>query len=67
VLTFQYAGGSASGLPASGGWRTFMIEDIRWAEITDGAWHSAHDYVAKLEASFDSVERETRPLTHAAP
>lgn len=66
VLTYQYSGGSASGLAADGGWRCFVLQDILRIEITDGAWHTSHDYVAKLETSFNSIDCQTRPLVHVA-
>ena len=55
VLTFQYKGGSESGLAAGGAWRCFAIDDIVWAKIIDEPWHSGNYPVAKTEASFDYV------------
>jgi hypothetical protein len=66
LLAFQYGGDSASGLPASGGWRSFLVDGIEWAELTDGAWRSSDDYLAKLETTFDRVECQARPLRRTA-
>ena len=67
LLAFQYEGGSASGLSTSGGWRTFNLADIQWAEIIeDPTWHSSNDYLAKLETSFDAIECQARPLRRTA-
>jgi predicted DNA-binding transcriptional regulator YafY len=55
VLTFQYKGGSNSGLAPGGAWRCFRIDDITWAKIIDDPWQCGHYPVAKTETSFDYV------------
>ena len=55
VLTFQFKGGSSSGLAPGGAWRCFFLDDITVARIIDEPWHSGHYPVAKLEASFDYI------------
>lgn len=62
VLAFQYGGGSASGLPVGGGWRTFFVDDIEWADVAEGAWRSGDDYLFKLETNFDYIEVQARPV-----
>ena len=46
VLTYQYGGGSSSGLPNGGEWRCLMVGNISDVEIIDGPWHT--DEVTKL-------------------
>ena len=69
LLAFQYSGGSVSGLAKDGGWRTFLLDEIFSAEIVNDAWHSAPDYLIKLETSFDTVQSQVphvrRPAAHA--
>lgn len=55
VLTFQYRGGSNSGLAAGGAWRCFKMDDITWAKIIDDPWQCGNYPVAKTETSFDYV------------
>jgi predicted DNA-binding transcriptional regulator YafY len=65
LLAFQYSGESASGLPIGGGWRVFNLDDVHSAEFLDGPWHSEHDYVIKLETSFEFVRCSVSPRLHA--
>jgi hypothetical protein len=69
VLVFQFVGESASGLPSSGAWRSFFLDEIEWAKIIDGPWRSDRNQVAKIETSFDHVDLEVRPraLASASP
>jgi hypothetical protein len=55
VLTFQYKGGSNSGLAEGGAWRCFPIDHIDWAKITDDPWQHGNYPIAKVEASFDNI------------
>ena len=56
VLTFQYRGGSVSGLAPGGAWRCFFLDDITSAEIVDDEpFHVGLHPVAKTEASLDYV------------
>ncbi|MDR6952720.1 hypothetical protein J2X65_002079 [Ancylobacter sp. 3268] len=41
ALAFQFAGGSASGLPPGGEWRCLFLDRVGAARIVDGGWHSA--------------------------
>lgn len=66
VLAYQYAGGSASGLANDGGWRCFVLDDVWWAEIIDGTWHSSRDYIVKAETSFDYVECQVLPMVSSS-
>jgi hypothetical protein len=40
ALTFQFAGRSASGLPAGGEWRCLLLVQVQDARLRDGPWHS---------------------------
>jgi len=40
VLTFQYGGGSSSGLPPGGEWRCMMVGNIQDVQPINGGWHT---------------------------
>jgi hypothetical protein len=40
VLTFQYGGGSSSGLGAGGQWRCLFVSELSNISFISGAWHS---------------------------
>jgi hypothetical protein len=40
VLTFQFAGGSSSGLPPGGQWRCMKVREISEIIVKDGPWHT---------------------------
>jgi hypothetical protein len=40
ALTFQYGGGSNSGLPPAGEWRCMMLGNAHNVEIIDGEWRT---------------------------
>jgi hypothetical protein len=40
ALTYQFAGASASGLPARGEWRCLLLRQVQGARLRDGPWHS---------------------------
>lgn len=55
VLTFQFRGGSNSGLAPGGAWRCFFIDHIEWAELIGDPWQCGSYPIAKTESSFDYV------------
>jgi hypothetical protein len=40
VLTYQYGGGSSSGLPPGGEWRCLFLSDAYNIQIIEGGWHT---------------------------
>jgi hypothetical protein len=70
VLTFQYRGGSVSGLAPGGAWRCFFLDEISAAEPIDEAFQVGQYPVAKIEASLDyvvcGIGARTRTYRHLA-
>jgi hypothetical protein len=44
VLAFQYAGGSATGLPVGGEWRCMRVQGLTEILLHDVAWRTRSDY-----------------------
>ncbi len=44
VLTYQYGGGSSSGLPPGGEWRCMMVGNIHDVQIIDDPWRTGDDH-----------------------
>ena len=40
VLSFQFAGGSKSGLPPGGMWRCCLLDELTNVQIDPGEWHT---------------------------
>ena len=40
ALFFQFAGGSARGLPPAGDWRCLSLDGLTDVSIHDGSWHT---------------------------
>jgi hypothetical protein len=59
VLTFQFAGGSSSGLAAGGQWRCLFISDITNVRIREGEWHT-RDAHSRPQTCIDHVDVEVR-------
>jgi hypothetical protein len=59
VLTFQFAGGSSSGLPIDGQWRCLFISDISDVQIRDGKWYS-RDSHKRPQTCIDQLDVEVR-------
>lgn len=57
VLTYQYAGGSSSGLPDEGEWRCMMVGNIESADNIDGDWHSDTNH-SRAQTCVDQVDVE---------
>jgi hypothetical protein len=55
ALTFQFAGGSNSGLPPGGEWRCLALAEVRDARLRDGAWHTGHRH-RQTQACIDAVD-----------
>lgn len=57
VLTYQYAGGSSSGLPNGGEWRCLMVGNISDVRVIDGGWHSDDNH-SRAQTCVDQVDVE---------
>jgi hypothetical protein len=58
VLTFQYGGGSSSGLPAGGQWRCMPIGGVGDLEILNGPWRTGLNTHQKTQTCVDQVDVE---------
>jgi hypothetical protein len=57
VLTWQFAGGSNSGLPLGGQWRCMEIDSVSGAQAKDGDWHTGGLHT-KPQTCVDQVDVE---------
>lgn len=57
VLTWQFAGGSSSGLPPGGEWRCMEVAGITNALAQDGEWHTGGRHT-KPQTCVDWVDVE---------
>lgn len=57
VLTWQFAGGSSSGLPAGGQWRCMEINKVSGARAQDGDWHTGGPH-SKPQTCVDNIDVE---------
>ena len=57
VLTFQYGGGSTSGLPEGGEWRCMLVGDITNVEIIEGGWHTDTNH-SQPQTCVDQIDVE---------
>ena len=57
VLGFQYAGGSSTGLPASGEWRCMRVQGLTEILLHDGPWRTGTGH-SWNQVCVDTVEVE---------
>ena len=58
VLTFQYAGGSQTGLPAGGQWRCIFIAQASNVQILEpDTWHTGDSHL-RPQSCIDAVDVE---------
>jgi len=58
VLAFQYAGGSATGLPVGGEWRCMRVQGLTAIRLHNGPWRTGTGH-ARRQACVDTVDVET--------
>jgi hypothetical protein len=58
VLTYQYGGGSASGLPVNGQWRCMPISGITNIQVLSGPWKTGPNTHQKTQTCVDQVDLE---------
>ena len=71
VLTFQFGGGSKSGLPPGGEWRCLFLSKVSGAELRDGPWLAGSSHtqpqgcveIVDLDVNPSSPYRPKRPAT----
>src|SRR5579872_7275288 len=60
ALTYQFAGGSNSGLPPGGEWRCLRLSEVSEVELRDGSWHSGSRHT-KPHRCVDIVDLDVNP------
>lgn len=60
ALFFQFAGGSASGLPPGGQWRCLELSALTNVQIREGEWHSGPSH-KKPQTCVKDVDLEAAP------
>jgi len=58
VLTFQFAGGSKSGLGEGGQWRCIPVGGISNVEVLGGGWKTGPNTHQKTQTCVDQVDVE---------
>ena len=57
VLSFQFAGGSSSGLPPGGDWKCMHVDGLSNLSLKDGPWHTRDDH-SRPQRCVDQIEAE---------
>lgn len=60
VLTFQYGGGSNSGLPPGGKWRCFPVSDVSQVRANGDGWHTDPTDHSRPNKCVTQVDVEVR-------
>lgn len=59
ALSFQFAGGSSSGLPPGGQWRCMFLDEVTNVRVKDGSWHTSPDH-SRPNTCVDEIDVEAR-------
>jgi hypothetical protein len=62
VLTWQFAGGSSSGLPPEGMWRCMEVDKVTGAKAQNGDWHTGARHT-QPQTCVDLVDVEVAYLS----
>jgi hypothetical protein len=60
ALTFQFGGGSKSGLPPGGSWKCLSLSGVAEVELRDGPWH-AGDRHEQAQSCVEVVDLDVNP------
>lgn len=55
VLTYQYGGGSSSGLPVDGEWRCLFISEASNVQVIGDDWRTGHNH-SRPQTCVDDVD-----------
>lgn len=66
ALTYQFGGGSNSGLPPGGEWRCLWLSKIKDTALRDGPWHSGARH-RQPQGCVDEVDLDVNPASPYAP
>jgi len=60
ALTFQFAGGSSSRLPAGGEWRCLALAEVTDVTLRPGPWHTGSSHQAS-QTCMTEVDLDVNP------
>jgi hypothetical protein len=66
ALTYQFAGGSKSGLPSGGQWRCLWLASVRDIRLRDGRWYSGDGHTAP-QGCVEIVDLDVNPRSPYNP
>jgi len=66
ALTFQFGGGSKSGLPRGGQWRCLSLSKVRGAELRDGPWLAGSSH-SQPQGCVEVVDLDVNPASPYKP
>ena len=66
ALTFQFGGGSKSGLPPGGEWRCLFLARVRAATLRDGPWHAGSSH-SQPQGCVEEVDLDANPKSPYKP
>jgi hypothetical protein len=66
ALTFQFGGGSSSGLPPGGEWRCLFLSEVSDVSLRDGPWLSGGSHLQR-QACVEVVDLDVNPNSPYSP
>jgi hypothetical protein len=66
ALTFQFGGGSKSGLPSGGEWRCLFLSRVRAPTLRDGPWHTGSSH-AQPQGCVEKIDLDVNPQSPYNP
>jgi hypothetical protein len=66
ALTYQFGGGSSSGLPRGGEWRCLWVSKVSGAELRDGPWIAGASHT-QPQGCVDVVDIDVNPESPYQP
>jgi len=60
ALTYQFAGGSTSKLPAKGNWRCLTLSNVTEVQLREGPWHDGDSH-AQVSHCVEIVDLDVNP------
>jgi hypothetical protein len=66
ALTFQFGGGSRSGLPTEGEWRCLWLSKVSDVRLRDGPWHAGSSH-SQTQGCVDIVDFDVNPSSPYSP
>jgi hypothetical protein len=66
ALTFQFGGGSNSGLPREGEWRCLFLSEVSDVRLRTGTWHSGSSH-SQPQGCVETVDLDVNPKSPLQP